>query len=231
MSYPEEKDLGEREEDEGPYSEKSLYSESSDRKITPHGWQNDESAMIALPHYPSPSGSLSQSFSYRFKKFTARLCIVTVLFWQLWTWTYIAARLVAMIAVEQSYPSTFIAGWGFLAVEIFVALTMGTLPSRLSVYASTDSLLFAAGAHSVASVFTYSPAGSAPKFRLKGDSNLPTVDVLIIFSGQLDPVRLLSLSPCESVAPILICRSSGLRLCYRRRIDRLPDPSLPRLRH
>lgn len=127
VSYPQEKDLGDGDEDEGPYSEKTLYSDSADRKVTPHGWQSDESEIIAVPRYPSPSGSLSQSWSFRFKIFTARLCIVTVLFWQLSTWSYIAARIVGMVAVEQAYPSTFIAGWGFLAAEIFVALTMGTL--------------------------------------------------------------------------------------------------------
>jgi len=40
--------------------------------------------------------------------------------------------------------------------------------------------------HSIWTVFTYRPRSTDPKLRLRGDHNLPSVDVFVVSSGQAD---------------------------------------------
>lgn len=123
-------------------------------------------SIVALPVYPAPNGSYAQSFKYKLKKFTSKLAWVSLLLWQIATWYYLSRRIEGMVRVERKIPNRFVTGWCFLATELVVSLCLGL--------------------HSIYSVFTYRPPSAAPKLRLRGDANLPAVDVFVVSSGQSD---------------------------------------------
>ncbi|KAK4706081.1 hypothetical protein P7C70_g120, partial [Phenoliferia sp. Uapishka_3] len=153
----------------------------------PHGWRteildgssNDGSSVggasvkhrpsiVALPVYPAPSGSLAKS--WKFKKnlrkvglgvswFTLTISLGAM-------WVYLVARSEGMASVEARIPGRFWVGWVFLSVEFLIAVIVGI--------------------QAIYDVVTYRTSSGVPKLRLRGDKNLPAVDVFIICSGQQD---------------------------------------------
>lgn len=123
-------------------------------------------SVVALPVYPAPDGALGRSFKLRAKKVGSLLAWITVLAAYAATWLYISLRIDAMRQVERKRPGVFVGGWCFLALEILTAAMMTV--------------------HSLWTVFTYRGRSFEPKVRLRGDVNLPSVDVFIVSSGQAD---------------------------------------------
>ncbi|GAA5834224.1 hypothetical protein JCM11251_000575 [Rhodosporidiobolus azoricus] len=123
-------------------------------------------SIVALPVYPSPGGSVSRSFKTRAKKIATKVCILTGFFAIAATWMYLYLRLEAMRAVERKRPGVFVGGWAFLTLETVVA--------------------FMTSIHILWTTLTYRSRTSEPKMRLRGDANLPSVDVFIVASGQAD---------------------------------------------
>ncbi|GAA6041858.1 hypothetical protein JCM8097_004510 [Rhodosporidiobolus ruineniae] len=133
---------------------------------TTPGLAGPRPSIVALPVYPSPGGSVSRSFKTRIKKVATRLCILTGLLSIAATWLYLYVRLEAMRAVERKRPGIFVGGWAFLTLEAVVA--------------------FMTSVHILWTTLTYRARSSEPKMRLRGDANLPSVDVFIVASGQAD---------------------------------------------
>ncbi|SCV70713.1 BQ2448_3475 [Microbotryum intermedium] len=174
-------DLGEL----GPgFSEESVFNEAYSSKVLfqtkSAGW-SDESlgsgdkemdtkrhSIVALPVYPSAVGTNSRSFKTRVKKIAGATTWLTVLLSTISTWIYLAQRLRLIRMVETDFSSAFVSGWGFLAYETCIAVIL-TVSSFWTVY-------------------TYRSPASLPKLRLRGDINLPSVDVLIVSSGQPDRI-------------------------------------------
>ncbi|GAA5861864.1 hypothetical protein JCM8547_008578 [Rhodosporidiobolus lusitaniae] len=123
-------------------------------------------SIVALPVYPSPGGSVSKSFKTRGKKIATRVCILTGLLAIAATWFYLYLRFEAMRAVERKRPKIFVGGWAFLALETVVAVMTSI--------------------HILWTTLTYRARTADPKMRLRGDANLPSVDVFIVASGQAD---------------------------------------------
>lgn len=84
---------------------------------------------MALPVYPSPSGSLARSLSYRLKRLGTKFSFVTLLLAQVATALYFVKRIEALQIVEEQMPSVFLAGWIFLGVELLIAVLLGSSPS------------------------------------------------------------------------------------------------------
>ncbi|GAA5851994.1 hypothetical protein JCM9279_007051 [Rhodotorula babjevae] len=123
-------------------------------------------SIVALPVYPAPGGTLGRSFKTRAKKWATKVALVTVLLACASSWVYLWVRLGAMRIVERRRPGVFVGGWCYLALETVVTLLMTV--------------------HSIWTVFTYRPRSTDPKLRLRGDHNLPSVDVFVVSSGQAD---------------------------------------------
>ncbi|GAA5986396.1 hypothetical protein JCM10908_003736 [Rhodotorula pacifica] len=123
-------------------------------------------SVVALPVYPAADGTLGRNFKLRAKKLGSMLAIVTVLAAYAATWVYISLRIDAMRQVERKRPGVFVGGWAFLALETLVAAMMTV--------------------HSLWTVFTYRGRSFEPKMRLRGDVNLPSVDIFVVSSGQTD---------------------------------------------
>ncbi|GJN89916.1 hypothetical protein Rhopal_002905-T1 [Rhodotorula paludigena] len=123
-------------------------------------------SIVALPVYPAPGGTLGRSFKTRAKRWGTKAAYLTVLLACASSWLYLWFRLDAMRQVERKRPGIFVGGWCYLALELVVAL-MTTV-------------------HSLWVVFTYRSRSAEPKMRLRGDNNLPSVDVFIVSSGQAD---------------------------------------------
>ncbi|GAA6060914.1 hypothetical protein JCM10212_003948 [Sporobolomyces blumeae] len=123
-------------------------------------------SIVALPVYPPTSSSASRSISSRSKKLGAKASILTALVSTAATGVYLSLRYKQLLAVERRMPNVFVGGWAFLILETIVAVMIAT--------------------HTIYTVLTYKPKGSAAKLRLRGDQNLPSVDVFIVSSGQAD---------------------------------------------
>ncbi|GAA5864193.1 hypothetical protein JCM1840_006696 [Sporobolomyces johnsonii] len=123
-------------------------------------------SIVALPVYPSPSGTVGRSFLPRAKKVASRVAILTALLSIAATGVYLGFRYSQMRSVERKMPGVFVGGWAFLVLETVVAAVMAV--------------------HTLYQVITYRARGAAPKMRLRGDQNLPAVDVFIVSSGQVD---------------------------------------------
>ncbi|GAA5927984.1 uncharacterized protein JCM15063_006051 [Sporobolomyces koalae] len=123
-------------------------------------------SIVALPVYPPTSANSANSVTGKFKKAGAKVSILTALLSTAATGVYLAFRYQQLLSVERKMPNVFVGGWAFLALETIVA-------AMISI-------------HTIFTVFTYKPKGSAPKLRLRGDQNLPSVDVFIVSSGQAD---------------------------------------------
>ncbi|BGP38888.1 hypothetical protein JCM10449v2_002826 [Rhodotorula kratochvilovae] len=123
-------------------------------------------SIVALPVYPAPGGTLGRSFATRAKRWGVKAARLTVLLACAASWVYLWVRLDAMRQVERRRPGIFVGGWCYLALETVVALLTTV--------------------HSLWTVFTYRPRSSEPKMRLRGDNNLPSVDVFVVSSGQAD---------------------------------------------
>ncbi|GAA5954985.1 hypothetical protein JCM3765_003152 [Sporobolomyces pararoseus] len=123
-------------------------------------------SIVALPVYPPTSSSASRSMSNKAKKFGAKLSILTALLSTAATGLYLALRYKQLLDVERKMPNVFVGGWAFLVLETIVAGMIAV--------------------HTIFTVSTYKPKGAAPKLRLRGDQNLPSVDVFIVASGQAD---------------------------------------------
>ncbi|ORY91777.1 hypothetical protein BCR35DRAFT_316900 [Leucosporidium creatinivorum] len=176
-----ESDLGDP-SDLGPYSDKSLYADaySSKERLAPGagGWRTEylgssekafqmqRPSIVALPVYPSPSGTLGRSWKLKARKVAVKLTWVTVVVSNASTWWYLSLRYSAMREVDGKIPGVFVGGWAFLVLETLVAIIM-TLTSLWS-------------------TFSYRTSGADPKMRLRGDANLPAVDVFVVSSGQSD---------------------------------------------
>ncbi|KDE07931.1 hypothetical protein MVLG_01840 [Microbotryum lychnidis-dioicae p1A1 Lamole] len=176
-------DLGEL----GPgFLEKSVFNEAYSFKLLGQtqsaGW-SDESlgsggtemdikrpSIVALPVYPSSVGTNGHSFPNGANKVAGAMTWLTVLLSTISTWIYLAQRLRSFRMVETDLSSalSLVSGWGFLAYETCIAVIL-TLSSLWTVY-------------------IYRSAASLPKLRLRGDINLPSVDVLIVSSGQPDQI-------------------------------------------
>ncbi|BGO90549.1 hypothetical protein NBRC10512_005268 [Rhodotorula toruloides] len=153
------------------------FSKRHDEKTT-GGWRTEHlgasdkaftmqrPSIVALPVYPSPGGTLSKSFKTRAKKWGTKVAWLTVLLACASSWVYLYFRYDAMKLVERKRPGIFVGGWCYLALETIVAL-MTTV-------------------HSLWVVFNYRARSVEPKMRLRGDNNLPSVDVFIVSSGQAD---------------------------------------------
>ncbi|GAA6024201.1 hypothetical protein JCM10207_006779 [Rhodosporidiobolus poonsookiae] len=146
-------------EDKGGWRTEHLGS--SDR-----AFQMQRPSIVALPVYPSPGGSVSRSLKTRAKKIATRVAVLTGLCSIAATWLYLYLRLEAMRAVERKRPGIFVGGWAFLTLETVVAVMMSV--------------------HILWTTLTYRSRTSEPKMRLRGDNNLPSVDVFIVSSGQAD---------------------------------------------
>ncbi|GAA5868807.1 hypothetical protein JCM3774_003903 [Rhodotorula dairenensis] len=123
-------------------------------------------SVVALPVYPAADGTLGRTFKVRAKKLGSAVAILTALAAYAATWVYISLRIDAMRQVERKRPGVFVGGWCYLALEILVAAMMTV--------------------HSLWTVFTYRGRSFEPKMRLRGDVNLPSVDIFIVSSGQTD---------------------------------------------
>lgn len=123
-------------------------------------------SIVALPVYPPTSSSASRSFSTKAKKIGAKVSILTALLSTAATGLYLAFRYHQLLEVERKMPNVFVGGWAFLLLETIVAGMIAV--------------------HTIFTVLMYKPKGSAPKLRLRGDQNLPSVDVFIVASGQAD---------------------------------------------
>ncbi|GAA5825664.1 hypothetical protein JCM3770_005986 [Rhodotorula araucariae] len=149
-----------------------------DKGEVPGGWRTEHlgasdkafamqrPSIVALPVYPAPGGTLGRSYALRAKRWGTKAARVTVLLACAASWVYLWVRLDAMRQVERKRPGIFVGGWCYLALETVVALLTTV--------------------HSLWVVFTYRPRSSEPKMRLRGDNNLPSVDVFIVSSGQAD---------------------------------------------
>ncbi|BGP14888.1 hypothetical protein JCM10213_003756 [Rhodosporidiobolus nylandii] len=123
-------------------------------------------SIVALPVYPSPSGSTSRAFRTRAKGWVRKLCVLTGAMAVAATWVYLWLRYEALLAVERKRPGVFVGGWAFLTLEAVVA--------------------FMTSVHILWTTLTYRPRATEPKMRLRGDANLPSVDVFVVSSGQSD---------------------------------------------
>ncbi|GAA5883218.1 hypothetical protein JCM16303_007310 [Sporobolomyces ruberrimus] len=123
-------------------------------------------SIVALPVYPPTSSNNSRSVSNNSRKLGAKVSILTALLSTAATGVYLAFRYEQLLDVERKMPNVFVGGWAFLMLETIVAAMIAV--------------------HTIFSVLTYKPKGSAPKLRLRGDQNLPSVDVFIVASGQVD---------------------------------------------
>lgn len=130
----------------GPYlSEKSVFADvhSSKERLTPAaggggggGWRTEHlgnsdkayqmqrPSIVALPVYPSPSGSLGRSWKVKGKRFAVKLSWITVLISATTTWYYLSLRYEAMKVVNDKMPGVFVGGWAFLVLESVVAAIM-----------------------------------------------------------------------------------------------------------
>lgn len=125
-------------------------------------------SIVALPVYPAPSGSLAKSWKHSLKRACARLSWFTAVLSQVAVGLYMFKRYQSMLAVEAKLPGSFVAGWIFLAFESTCAEVMFC------------TVFYA--------LFTYRAVTDEPKMRLRGDQNLPAVDVFVVSSGQSDQV-------------------------------------------
>ncbi|GAA5988748.1 hypothetical protein JCM11641_006526 [Rhodosporidiobolus odoratus] len=123
-------------------------------------------SIVALPVYPSPGGSVSRSTRTRAKKIVTKVCILTGMAAVAATWFYLYVRYGALRDVDRKRPGIFVGGWAFLTLEAVVA--------------------FMTSIHILWTTLTYRPRSTEPKMRLRGDANLPSVDVFIVSSGQAD---------------------------------------------
>lgn len=130
-------------------------------------------SIVALPVYPAPNGTLAQSWRWRAKKTASYLTWITVSLMTASTIIYFYRRILDLIVVERKHPGLFVSGWIFMALEVTVAAFM------------VFSALY--------NVITYNNKAGEPKLRLRGDKNLPAVDVFIVSSGQSDQAVRLSL--------------------------------------
>lgn len=127
--------------DHGPFSEKSLYADAytSKDRLAPSnngGWRTEylgasekafqmqRPSIVALPVYPSPSGTLGRSWKLKAKKVALGLSWITVVLSNAATWFYLALRIQAMIDVESKISGVFVGGWAFLVLETLVAVIM-----------------------------------------------------------------------------------------------------------
>ena len=94
-------------------------------------------------------------------------------------------------------PNVFVGGWAFLVLETIVAVMIGKLfiLTFLRKNYEPDLTPRETATHTIFTVVTYKPKGSAPKLRLRGDQNLPSVDVFIVSSGQADQTVRLPFDP------------------------------------
>lgn len=145
-------------------------------------------SIVALPVYPSPGGSVSRSFKTRTKKIATRVCILTGLATIAATWFYLWLRYHAMRTVEGKRPGIFVGGWAFLSLETVVAaMTCAFSRSRPPSPEMKLTVPFLdAAIHILWTTLTYRARTADPKMRLRGDANLPSVDVFIVASGQAD---------------------------------------------
>lgn len=146
LSSP-ESDLGDT-SDLGPYSDKSLYADaySSKERLAPAGgwrteylgssekaFQMQRPSIVALPVYPSPSGTLGRSWKLKARKVGVKVTWITVLASNAATWWYLSLRYQAMKEVDGKIPGVFVGGWAFVVLETLVAIIMsGFLLLRFS---------------------------------------------------------------------------------------------------
>lgn len=142
--------------DLGPYSDRSLYADaySSKERLAPSGgWRTEylgggagggggasektfnmqRPSIVALPVYPSPSGTLGRSWKLKARKVAVKLCWVTALASVGATWWYLALRFIAMRDVDGKIPGVFVGGWAFLVLETLVAIILSESFFRRSV--------------------------------------------------------------------------------------------------
>ncbi|KAM0788644.1 hypothetical protein ACM66B_002747 [Microbotryomycetes sp. NB124-2] len=168
-------------DDFGGDLDKSIFAESvssKERLGGAGGWRTEHlgssekaynmqrPSIVALPVYPSPSGTLGRSLKLKLKRFSTRVSWITVVLSQTATWIYLWKRFESTAVVESCLSNVFIGAWCFLALETLLAVI------------TTVSSMWA--------VFTYRSTQTEPKMRLRGDSNLPAVDVFIVPSGHTD---------------------------------------------
>ncbi|GAA5893362.1 uncharacterized protein JCM6883_007642 [Sporobolomyces salmoneus] len=123
-------------------------------------------SIVALPVYPPTSSSSPANSTDRIKKVGSKVAIVTALLSTAATGVYLALRYRQLLNVEKKIPNVFVGGWAFIILETIVAGMIAI--------------------HTIFTVLTYKPKGSTPKLRLRGDQNLPSVDVFVVSSGQAD---------------------------------------------
>ena len=135
-----------------------------------------------------------------------------------------------MASVESDIPGRFWAGWVMLAVEFIILVIVGSFPTLAWWIAKRRERLRVvepAGIQAIWDVVTYRSTSNLPKLRLRGDKNLPSVDVFIIASGQPDqivrsfPPHLLHLPFADAA------RQPDIRLRDRGRVDGLRRAPVP----
>ncbi|KAL8276781.1 hypothetical protein RQP46_010837 [Phenoliferia psychrophenolica] len=133
-----------------------------------YGATKHRPSIVALPVYPAPSGSLAKSWKFKrnLKKFGVGASWVTLAASLGATWVYLVKRSEGMAAVEAQIPGRFWVGWVMISVELIIAVIVGI--------------------QAVWDVVTFRSTSHVPKLRLRGDKNLPSVDVFIVASGQPD---------------------------------------------
>lgn len=152
-------------------------------------------SIVALPVYPSPSGTLGRSWKLKLKRVALGLSWVTVVASNAAMWFYLGLRLQAMLEVDRKIPGVFVGGWTFLVLEAVVAVIMSEFELFLPLEGpALTTMTNQTAATSLWTTFTYRPSGSDPKMRLRGDANLPAVDVFIVSSGQSDQIVCFALS-------------------------------------
>lgn len=128
-------------------------------------------SIVALPQYPTSPTAGSRTYA-SIKSIMRRrghyFAWTTLIFSLLATWYYVAIRVENILAVHQLYPDAWSSAWVYLGLEVVVY-------ALLSI-------------KSVVSLVTYRAPNVRTKLRLRGDQNLPSIDVMIVSSGQSDQV-------------------------------------------
>lgn len=186
------------------------------KKVASSGWktealEGDKAAevygarhrpsIVALPVYPAPSGTLANSWKFKknLKKVGVVVSWVTLAGSMFGMWMYLGRRMEGMVEVEAKIPGRFAIGWVFLVIEYVVAAVVCELLSSISLRVRDGELTKdrLVGTQAIWDVVSYRSLSSVPKLRLRGDKNLPSVDVFIVSSGQpnqiVRPFALLSL--------------------------------------
>lgn len=96
-------------------------------------FQMQRPSIVALPVYPSPSGTLGRSWKIKTRKVAVKATWVTVVASNAATWWYLALRYQAIKQVDDKIPGVFVGGWAFIVLETLVAIIMSEFDVGFSV--------------------------------------------------------------------------------------------------